>query len=191
MDIFLQVWGCVGYLLAKILLAHAEGLKDDRKWRLAGWSAYLIGLPAWVILLVSKHNWIAAAIEAGGAPALTLGLVLAWKRLDKVPQYVDWGVKSFTYLIIAIGTGYSLYYFGGITTFSQLLEIGVTVGFLLGSYLVAKKNPVGWLLFAVMLMSMGTLMHIQGKPILVWQQAISLIFVINGFIRSMRRVKTV
>jgi len=191
MDIFLQVWGGVGYLLAKILLSHAEGLSDDRKWRIVGWSAYLIGLPAWVILLVGQQNWIAVAIEAGGAPVLLLGLVMAWKRLDKVHKYYDWGVKGFTYLMIAIGVGYSLYCFGGITTFSQTLEIGVMVGFLLGSYFVAKKNPIGWLLYAVMLLSMGSLMLIKGKPILVGQQAISLIFVIIGFIRSIRRVKTV
>lgn len=185
MDIFLQIWGGGGYLLAKILLAHAEGLRDDRKWRVAGWFMYLLGLPAWVILLIGKQNWIAAANEAGGAPALLLGLVLAWKSLDRAPRSVDWGIKGFTYGMILLGMLYSLYYFGGITAFSQVLEIGVTIGFLLGSYLLAKKKSVGWLFLAVMLISMGTLMYIQGKPLLIIQQAISLAFVVNGFIRSL------
>ncbi|MDR3171367.1 MAG: multidrug transporter [Treponema sp.] len=187
MDIFLQVWGGAAYLLAKILLAHAEGVQDDRKWRLIGWTAYLLGLPPWVILLGGKQNWIAAAIEAGGAPALLLGLVMAWKRLEQVPRYLDWGVKALTYLMIALGIAYSMYCFGGITALSQVLEMGVTLGFLLGSYLLAKKNPFGWLLFAGMLISMGILMYIQDKPVLVVQQAISLIFVIQGFIRARRK----
>lgn len=189
MDIFLQVWGGSGYLLAKILLAHAEGLHEDRTWRIAGWFAYLIGLPAWVILLAGKQNWIASAIEAGGAPALILGLASAWKRCDHVPRGVDWSVKAFTYLMIADGIGYSIYYFKGITTVSQVLEIGVTLGFLLGSYLLAKKHPWGWLLFAEMLISMGMLMYIQDKAVLVFQQGISLVFVINGFIRAIKKIK--
>jgi hypothetical protein len=186
MDLFLQIWGGLGYLLAKVLLAHAEGLREDRSWRVAGWSAYLIGLPAWVILLAGKQNWIAAAIEAGGAPALFLGLVSAWKRSARTHQAVDWSVKAFTYLVIAGGIVYSVYHFQGITTLSQCLEIGVTIGFLLGGYLLAKKNPLGWLLFAEMLIAMGLLMFIQEKWVLVFQQGISLVFVISGFIRGMR-----
>jgi hypothetical protein len=189
MDIFLQVWGGAGYLLAKILLAHAEGIENDRKWRAAGWVMYLAGLPAWVVLLAAKQNWIAAANEAGGAPALILGLVLTLKNLDKTPRYIDWGIKGFTYCMIVIGTLYSLYWFNGITTFSQILELGVTVGFLLGSYLLAKRKSTGWLLLAIMLISMGILMYIQGKTILIIQQAISLLFVINGFTRSLRKNK--
>jgi hypothetical protein len=186
-DIFLQIWGGCGYLFAKILLAHAEGVQNDRKWRVAGWFMYLLGLPAWVVLLAGKQNWIAAANEAGGAPALILGLVLAWKNLDNAPKHIDWGIKIFTYCMIALGTIYSVYYFGGITTLSQILEIGVTIGFLLGSYLLAKKKSTGWLLLALMLLSMGMLMYLQGKMILIIQQAISLLFVINGFYRSLRR----
>ncbi|MDR2500445.1 MAG: multidrug transporter [Treponema sp.] len=184
MDIFLQLWGGLGYLLAKALLAHAEGLREDRSWRIAGWSAYLIGLPAWVVLLAGKQNWIAAAIEAGGAPALLLGLVSAWKRSAHTHKAADWLVKACTGLMIAGGIAYSVYRFRGITALSQGLEIGVTVGFLSGSYLLAKKNPFGWLLFAEMLIAMGVLMYIQDKRLLVFQQGISLVFVINGFIRA-------
>jgi hypothetical protein len=187
MDIFLQLWGGGGYLLAKILLSHAEGLQDDRKWRVAGWSAYILGLPAWVILLIGKHDWIAAANEAGGGPALVLGFVLALKGLDKAHPVVDLGIRIFTYGMIVFGVSYSLWFFGGITAFSQILELGVTVGFLLGSYLLAKRKASGWLFFMLMLISMGILMHIQGKIILIFQQGISLIFAVIGFVRALRR----
>ncbi|MDR2798239.1 MAG: multidrug transporter [Treponema sp.] len=190
MDIFLQFWGGAGYLLAKIFLSHAEGLKDDRTWRIMGWSVYLIGLPAWVILLAGKQNWIASAIEAGGAPALLLGLVMAWKRLDQMPLWLDRCVKGVTYLMIIFGIAYSVYYFKGITTLSQILEIGVTFGFLLGTYLLAKRNPRGWLLFAEMLICMALLLYRQGKLILCVQQILSLAFAVNGFIRGFRKQKS-
>ncbi|GHV32532.1 hypothetical protein AGMMS4952_23040 [Spirochaetia bacterium] len=173
--------------MAKILLSHAEGVRNDRKWRLAGWFLYILGLPAWVILLAGRQNWIAAANEAGGGPALILGLVLAWTGRYKAHPAIEWAVRIFTYLMIIIGTGYSLYTFGGITAFSQVLEIGVTVGFLLGSFLLAGKRPSGWLLYALMIISMGTLMLIQGKVILIVQQGVSLVFVALGFIRALRR----
>jgi hypothetical protein len=185
MDIFLQLWGGGGYLLAKILLSHAEGLQDDRKWRIAGWLAYILGLPAWVILLVGKQDWIAAANEAGGGPALVLGFVLALKRLDKVHPIVDLGIRIFTYGMIIFGVSYRFWFFGGITAFSQILELGVTIGFLLGSYLLARKKASGWLFFALMLISMGMLMYIQGKIILIFQQGISLIFAVIGFTRAL------
>ncbi|MHB9291577.1 hypothetical protein Holit_00655 [Hollandina sp. SP2] len=187
MDVFLQIWGGAGYLLAKLFLSHAEGLKDDRTWRLMGWSVYLIGLPAWVVLLASKQNWIASAIEVGGAPALISGLVMAWKRLDQLPRWIDGCVKGVTYLMIIFGMAYSVYYFKGIMTLSQILEIGVTFGFLLGTYLLAKRNPWGWLLFAEMLICMALLMYRQGTLILCVQQILSLVIAINGFIRGIRK----
>jgi len=76
------------------------------------------------------------------------------------------------------------YDFGGITTISQVLEMGVMAGFLLGSYLLAKRNPIGWLWFMLMNGSMATLMAIQTKPILVVQQVVSLCFVIYGYLRA-------
>jgi hypothetical protein len=187
MDMVLQIWGGAGYLLAKMLLAYAEGVKEDRIWRMAGWAAYLAGLPAWVILLAGKQNWIASAIEAGGAPALVLGLVSAWKRWDKADKWFDLLVKLFTYLMTACGITYSVYYFKGITTLSQVLELGVTFGFLLGTYFLAKKKSAGWLLFALMLGCMGVLMYIQNNMVLVVQQGVSLIFVAAGFIRASSR----
>jgi hypothetical protein len=184
MDIYLQAWGGVCYLLNKIFLSRAEGARDDGKWRVRGWVIYLVGLPAWVIILVFNRNWMAAAIEAGGAPAMLLGLMVATKGLKDSPRLLKKSAEAFAYGLLVVGMTYSLYDFGGITTFTQALEIGVMAGFLMGSYLLAKKNPTGWLWFMLMNASMGLLMTIQGKPILVAEQAISLCFDISGFARS-------
>jgi hypothetical protein len=186
-DLFLQIWGGIGYLLAKILLAFAEGMNNGRKLRIIGWFSYLIGIPAWVILLAGKNNWVVAAIDLGSIPSMILGIVTAWKQDIQVNKKFDMFVKVFTFFMITLGTIYSIYFFHGITTFSQILEILITFGFLLGSYLLAKKNPVGWLLFTLMCTCMGILMFIQDKTLLAFQQGISLIVVIAGYIRAMQK----
>jgi hypothetical protein len=188
-DLFLQIWGGTGYLFAKILLAFAEGINNSRKWRIIGWFSYLTGIPAWVILLVNKDNWIVAAIDLGSIPSMILGIVTAWKQDGQINKTFDMFVKYFTFFAIISGISYSIYYFHGITTFSQILEILVTFGFLSGSYLLAKNNPAGWLLFALMCICMGILMLIQDKILLVFQQGISLIVVIAGYIRAMQKIK--
>jgi len=80
-----------------------------------------------------------------------------------------------------LGVGYSLYDYGGITSETQVLEIGVMIGFLIGTYLLAKKNSYGWLFFMLMNASMAALMLLQHKPLLGMQQLVSLCFVIYGF----------
>jgi hypothetical protein len=189
MNIFLQIWGGVGYLAAKILLAAAEGMNNNRKLRIIGWFSYLIGIPAWVILLAGKNNWVVAAIDVGSVPSLVLGIIIAWKQNIQINKIFDIFVKFFTFFMIMLGTFYSIYYFHGITTFSQILEILITFGFLSGSYLLAKRNPAGWLLFALMCTCMGILMLIQDKTLLVFQQGISLVVVIVGYIRAVKKGK--
>jgi hypothetical protein len=186
-DFFLQVWGGIGYLLAQILLASAEGMNRSEKWRITGWFSYLIGIPPWVILLVSKNSWIVAAIDLGSIPAMILGIVTAWKQGAQINKRFDMSVKIFTFLMIILGTSYSIYCFHGITTFSQILEIIVTFAFLSGTYLLAKKKPEGWLLFALMCLCMVILMFMQDKTLLVFQQGISFIVVITGYIKSIRK----
>jgi len=188
-DLFLQIWGGIGYLLAKILLAAAEGMNNSRKLRIIGWFSYLIGIPAWVILLAGKNNWVVAAIELGSAPSMILGIVIAWKQNIKINKMIDLVIRGFTFFMIVTGTFYSVYYFHGITAFSQILEILITFGFLLGSYLLAKKNHNGWLLFTLMCTCMGTLMILQNKMILVFQQGISLVIVMAGYIRAAKKIK--
>jgi hypothetical protein len=189
MDIALQFWGGGSYLINKIFFALAEGKKQDikRKLKFYGWAIYILGVPAWVIILLSKQNWIAASIEAGGIPSMFLGLYTVYHN-SKFPNNIfDKVASSFTYGSIALGLSYSLFDYGGITSFSQILEMGVMLGFLLGSYLLAKNNRTGWLFFMLMNGSMATLMFIQNQPLLTAQQIVSLSFVIYGFRASRKQ----
>ena len=183
MAITLQAWGGTFYLLNKILFALAEGKKQKIKQQLkiSGWLVYILGVPAWVIILVGRHDWIAASIEAGGVPSMLFGLFTTYQNEDSPNKIFDLTAAFFTYGFLTMGVGYSVYDYGGITSASQLFEMGVTVGFLTGSYLLAKNNLYGWVFFMLMNASMAALMLIQHRPLLSVQQMISLCFVIYGF----------
>lgn len=191
MDMVLQIWGGGFYLLNKIFFALAEGRQEalQKKLRIIGWVVYLLGVPAWVIILVSKHDWIAAAIEAGGVPAMLFGLLNACRNTNIAGSPLDLMAALFTYAALCFGVAYSVYDYGGLTSASQLLEVGVMVGFLLGSYLLAKKNSYGWLFFMLMNGSMATLMFLQHKPLLSIQQLVSLCFVIYGFAVALKSLR--
>ncbi len=184
MNILLQIWGGGFYLLSKILLSRAQGKSDSQSLKIAGWAFYLLGVPAWFILLASRQDWIAATIEAGGVPSMLLGLFLAIKGLKTAPGKLDQLAMAFAYLMLIIGVGYSIFEYSGIRTLSQILELGVMVGFLSGTYLIAKENRKGWLFFMMMNISMALLMLMRGNTILVAQQLISLYFVANGYRRA-------
>ncbi len=188
MDLVLQAWGGGLYLLNKVFFALAEGRPEatKRKLSIIGWTVYILGVPAWVIILVSKHDWIAAAIEAGGVPAMLFGLFNVWQNTGSPNKTLDITASLFTYAALLFGVGYSLYDYGGITSWTQILEIGVMIGFLIGTYLLAKKNSYGWLFFMLMNGSMATLMFLQDKPLLGMQQLVSLCFVLYGFTAAMR-----
>ena len=188
MDLVLQIWGGLFYLTNKICFALAEGKEKNRKRQLKiiGWTIYILGVPAWVAILIIKHDWIAASIEAGGIPAMLFGLYNVYKNSEKPNSFFDIIASFFSYAFLIFGTSYSLYDYGGITSISQLLEIGVMIGFLLGSYHLAKNKAFGWLFFMIMNGSMGTLMIIQSKPILAIQQTVSLCVVVYGFITAIR-----
>jgi len=133
---------------------------------------------------------MASAIEVGGVPSMILGLIVALKGVDSSQELLNRAAKIFAYSLLTIGIAYSLYDFGGITAFSQVLEIVMIAGFLIGTYLLARKSPVGWLWFMPMNTSAGILMFIQDKPYLALQQALSLCFVIRGYVLSRRAVKS-
>lgn len=192
MDLLLQAWGGGLYLLNKVLFALAEGRPEEtkRQLRIAGWAVYILGVPAWVIILIGKHDWIAAAIEAGGLPALLFGLLNAYQQTNAFNRQLNLVAGLFTYASLALGLGYSLHDYGGITSATQILEIGVMIGFLVGSYLLAKKHVAGWLFFMLMNVSMATLMLLQHKPLLSIQQIASLGFVIYGFTVAVKSAKT-
>ncbi len=191
MDLVLQLWGGSFYLLNKIFFALAEGKEEStkRRLRILGWVVYLLGVPAWVIILMGKHNWIAASIEAGGVPAMLFGFFNVYQNKAVPNKILDAITSAITYAFIILGVCYSLYDYGGIVAVSQLLEISAMTGFLLGSYLLAKHNRIGWLLFVLMNGSMAALMFIQHKPILTVQQLVSLCFVAYGFLMAVKTAK--
>ncbi len=190
MDLILQIWGGLFYLTNKILFALSEGKPEEIKKsiKIKGWVAYLVGVPAWVIILISHQDWIAASIEAGGIPAMLLGLYNTYHSNKKQNKWLNNIVALCTYASLVFGLLYSVLYHGGITSVSQVLEIGVMLGFLLGSYTIAKNNPAGWFYFMLMNLSMAILMVLQGKPVLMMQQLVSLCFVIYGYRKSARLV---
>ncbi|MFA6301189.1 MAG: hypothetical protein WC609_02470 [Candidatus Paceibacterota bacterium] len=180
----LQWLGGGFYLLNKIFLtfseyAHNRGdKKTARRWRIASWVIYLVGLPPWVIIFIVRHNWIAASVEASGIPAMLLGLVIAFRDTTKnPPRWLD----RFALVCIPVGFAYSFYDFGGLNTINQWLEIGLVVGFLVGTYLLAKENANGYLWYVLMHITCGRLMWIQGYPWLFLQQVISLGFILDAY----------
>lgn len=182
---FLQVWGGGFYLLNKIFFSRAERSKREKSmaWRIRSWIVYLIGLPAWVIIFASERNWMAASVEAGGAPAMILGLVNAIRGVKEKPGWLDYVAR----IAAALGIVYSIYDFGGITTVNQALELGVVAGFLIGTYMLAKQLPSGYLWFMLMNGSNAGLMGIQSYPWLMLQQITSLGFVIDAFLMQRKR----
>lgn len=188
MNLVFQIWGGAFYLANKILFALAEGRGEEtkRKLLIVGWTVYILGVPAWLVILGMDRNWIAASIEAGGVPAMLFGLSNVYHRVKTPSRRGDLLASFFTYASLALGVGYSLWERGGITSLSQILEIGVMIGFLLGSYLLAKRNAQGWLFFMLMNSSMAALMFMQGKPILGVQQLVSLSFGVYGYVTATR-----
>lgn len=119
---------------------------------------------------------------------MMFGLYVLVKQ-DVVNPFYDKLTSLITYCFIVFGVGYSFYQYGGITSMNQWLELGVMIGFLLGGYLLAKARIGGWLCFALMNLSMGSLMLLQGKPILAIQQMASLCFVLFGLVTMYRNQK--
>jgi hypothetical protein len=185
LDILLQIWGGCFYLANKVFFAFSETKvgKKRTQFKTTAWLAYLLGVPAWVILLVGQHDWIAASIEIGGVPAMLLGLYKTVYQTT-VKNLIENSVKYITYLAIVFGVWVSLSHYGGINSITQILEIGVTVGFLMGSYLMAQDNSKGYFFFMLMNISMASLMYLQNHQILAIQQLISLAFVTYGYIQA-------
>lgn len=189
MHIALQVWGGAAYLAHKICLSRAERSADNaanRRWRLWSWTVYLAGLPAWVAVFLIERNWIAAAVESGGGPAMVVGLVIVLRGRGAEPRWLDLLAR---FAVIA-GLGASLLDFGGITTVNQVIELAIAAGFLMGTYLLAKDRPQGYFWFMLGNVCCSLLMGIQGYHILMLQQAVSLAFVIDAYrTRRKKRVR--
>lgn len=194
LDFFLAIpiwvyvlWGGVFYLLNKgfFLAADITPNKDAiRKRRVWSWIVYIIGLPAWLVILSSKQNYMAAAAEAAGLPAMILGLVNAYhgiERKNKWPKYVALAISL-------IGIIYSWHIFGGFNLFTQYLEIGIVVGFLAGTFFLAEGwYLTGYVCYMFMCVSCAWLMEVEEFPELYWQQIASVIIVFIAFCIRLRR----
>lgn len=185
MNLLLQWLGGGFYLLNKIFLWISERVSREegrnpryRRWRTASWVVYLVGLPAWLLIFVGKRNWIAAGVEFSGAPSMLLGLVTALRdNPHAAPRWLD----RLALASVPLGFAYSFYDFGGLTTLTQWLEIGLVIGFLVGTYQLAKEQPSGYLWFILMHISCGWLVGIQGYPWLLVQQVVSLGFTLDAY----------
>ena len=176
----LQLWGGAAYLMNKICFCLAERSRDrraNRRWRLWSWAIFLAGLPAWVAVFAMEHNWIAAAVESGGVPAMAVGLIIALRGHGAEPRWLDRLAKY----SVVFGLGASLYDFGGITTLTQCLELAIAAGFLMGTYLLAKDRAHGYFWFMLGNVSCAALMAVQGYSILMAQQTLSLAFVADAY----------
>ena len=184
--LLLQIWGGVFYLLNKMCFSRAERSKSIKKkqtWRIRSWVVYLAGLPAWVVVFITEHNWIAAAVESGGAPAMLTGLLIALKGRGREPRWLDYIAR----VAVVSGLVLSVWDYGGITTLKQVLELGIAAGFLLGTYLMAKNNIQGYFWLMLGNVTCSTLMGIQGYYILMTQQLLSLIFVTDAYLIRRKR----
>lgn len=190
-NLTLLMWvGGSGYLLNKIAffaLERSSSQQLKRRLRIFAWLAYMVGLPAWVFIFIQNDppNWIAALSEAGGFPAMLMGLLIAIRGKGKSPKWLD----HFSKMAIVLGVAVSWWDLGGIHTINQALEIGIILGYLVGTYLLAKQNHTGYLAFMVMNLCCLSLMFYQGYPILGIQQIISFFFVLGAFISNQRNRK--
>ncbi|WP_319584312.1 hypothetical protein [uncultured Pseudodesulfovibrio sp.] len=180
MDILLQIWGGSSYLLNKICFSRAERSTApdvNKAWRLRSWAIFLIGLPAWVTVFILEHNWIAASVEAGGAPAMLMGFIIALRGRGREPRWLDYLAR----FAVVFGLAASIYDFGGITTLTQVFELLVAAGFLIGTYLSAKNDVNGYFGFILGNLSCAALMCSQGYYIFMAQQLVSLAFVADAY----------
>ena len=177
----IQFWAAGFYLLNKFFFAASERASthtQQQKWRRLAWVSYLAGLPAWVTIFIFEHNWIAAAVESSGVPAMILGLAASF-RTESQPQKPTF-LDTLSKWMVGVGLLISIYDFGGLTTFNQLLELGIVAGFLMGTYLMAKSEPKGYVWLMAGNVSAAMLMMRQGYYLLMVQQALSLILVADA-----------
>lgn len=185
-----QLWGASFFLLNKVFLSKSErcfNSAEKKKWLILSWTVYLIGLPVWVIVFMLESNWIAACVEAGGAPAMVVGLYAAMHGQNKHPLWLDYLAK----MAVILGLCISLYHFGGIFSIKQFLELGIAAGFLVGTYFLAKeKTQQGYLWFLMGNITCAILMAMEGYSILMAQQIISLGFVLDAYLVNRKNYNT-
>jgi hypothetical protein len=78
---------------------------------------------------------------------------------------------------------------GGLTSLSQVLELGMASGFLMGTYLLSKDKPHGYFWLMLGNITCAGLMGIQAQWLLLAEQTISLGFVFDAYWVQRRRLK--
>lgn len=185
---WMQILGGLFYLLNKIFFCAKERSSGEkaRLWSIRAWVVYILGLIPWLIILGHEDDWMIVFVEAGGLPSMLLGLVLACKR-DDMQEGVEVALDWFARICAVLGIGYSVYHFGLMTNLTQWYELGGVVGFLVGTYRLAKNHLDGYLWFMIMNASVGLLMYEQGYEMLGIQQVLSLAFVIDAYKRKAQK----
>ena len=187
-NIFLQITGGLFYFSNKLFFAVAERTKSKHKkqqWETAAWIVYLLGVSPWVFIFISERNWIAAAVESSGVPAMFMGLVNVCRKENNssLSQWLDVLSK----IMIITGLGISLFDFGGITAFNQIIELCIAAGFLFGTYFLAKFSSSGYIWLLVGNISAALLMMRQGYYILMTQQLLSMVPVTDALISHRKK----
>ncbi len=181
----LQCWGGGWFLANKFAYSRAERLTDEaskRRWRVWSWILYMVGLPAWFAIFVMDRNWMVMLVEMSGVPSLILGLLIALRGVGREPSWLS----RTAYVSAALGLGLSLYDRSGFHEFGQALEIISVAGFLIGTPLIAKHRPSGYLWYLPMNGAMAALVALNGHWILCIQQVASLGFVLDAYLRARR-----
>jgi hypothetical protein len=185
----LQIEGGLFYLGHKVFTWKFEQTENNteqaesNKWLIWAWTSYLIGTPGIIGAFLIQHNWIFAALEFGGIPMMVLGLRFARRGMsvDQIKPEMK-RLEPILWVSIVVGIGYSLWYFGTLLNFTQLLEIGGSGAYLVGSLLQAKKqNGPAYRAYLIMIIVTGTLCGVERMFILAVQQVISFGFVYASY----------
>ncbi len=198
--LLLEVIGATLYLMNKVYLDLMERSANLRlpRWvpggyvegywhyREKAWDVYLVGSLFVVVFLLNLENqaFILASIELGGIPAMLVGSIRA-RRHDRAPKWLNW----FMVLGVLWGTAWSFYAFGGFRTWSQIFELGGSLGFLWGLYLLVQKkeDPRGYFGFMLMNFATGLLFIAQARWLFAAQQLASIVFVYEAYRIKMGR----
>lgn len=160
------------YLLNKLCFLGKEISRSEhvkRRWEIASWIVYIMGLPFWVYVLAMKDDWIVAAIEAGGLPSMLVGLITTLRGKKKELPVLD----RIARITVGLGIAFSVFDVGLMSKNTQWLELGVAAGFLFGTRLLSKKDPRGYYWFLLMNSSNAWLMYEDSLALLMWQQVAS------------------
>lgn len=194
-----EAWGALFFLANKIFFSAKEHARDPlqkTKWSAWSWSLYLVGLGPVVWMLAVKNDWMATWVEVGGGPAMVVGLIRAIRKLKGLEdlfwlkKFETWMYKL-AYACTALGVIASLWYYHGLEHLTQLYELGLSIGFLIGTLALVDDRRSGYLWYVLMHVSTSALCFTQHYQFFAVQQIISLGFVIDAYLVRGRREKEV